>query len=287
MPASVSRSASSPLKAGSGTRGASSPLKKSTSSQLSRGGKSSSPKAKAKVRENPKERVHHEGHRPPSEWVAAVLKGHNSRRAKHWMPPLVWSDECYAHARFQANACMTAGKKLRPNFIECLSGLHGQCCMGPIKPPLLLNAASAERVLTQWYDEVSKYDFKKPGPQPKARDFTQIVWAGTTSVGMALSSDGRFCVANYFPKGNGHPMDFPKCVQPAHKGPAPWEPQVKESFAVRGACSEENWRKHEETAAGLAAAQALRPATTGGSSLRSAASLTLRPYDLTPSWPRP
>eukprot|EP00435_Cladocopium_sp_Y103_P003093 s2756_g1.t1 len=52
-----------------------------------------------------------------------------------------------------------------------------------------------------WYDEIADYDFG--GDYQKGTGhFTQVVWKGSTHVGMALSEDGRFCVANYYPGGN-------------------------------------------------------------------------------------
>lgn len=220
----------------------------------------------AKSRAKVEHRVEHEGNRPPPEWVEAVLEAHNQRRALHWTAPLIWSDECYFFARAQANDCMVAAKKLRPGHVDCLSGMHGQCSLGPQKEKALLHfsAANAEKCLVRWYDEeAGAYDFSNPGPQPEASNFTQVIWAGTTSVGMALSTDGRFCVANYFPRGNTHPMDFAKFVLPPHEDLPPWQPEasieVPEAEELMGVCSGENWQRHEETTAALVAAMRRRP----------------------------
>lgn len=171
---------------------------------------------------------------------------------------------------------MAAGKKLKPGFIECLDGMHGQS-LAQFKNALNLSAASAEKVATQWYDEISKYDHAKPGPSPKARNFTQMVWMGSTSVGVALSTDGKFCVANYFPKGNGHQLDFPKNVLPVKKGAAPWEPHQPKAMK-ESPCSEENWERYE----------AVHAVLTENSRQRSMLlSKNIRPEDMIPSWPRP
>jgi len=56
-------------------------------------------------------------------------------------------------------------------------------------------------MVTAWYDEIKDYDFS--GDYQKGTGhFTQVVWKGSTHVGMALSDDGKFCVANYYPGGN-------------------------------------------------------------------------------------
>uniref|UniRef100_A0A7S4SUV4 SCP domain-containing protein n=1 Tax=Alexandrium monilatum TaxID=311494 RepID=A0A7S4SUV4_9DINO len=273
----AARSRTGPLKkAGSSSpsrRGGSpsNTLKKSTSERSLQGAKA---QAKKKSDKKPGD---HEGTRPPAKWVSAILEEINSRRAKHWTPPLVWNDECYVHARFQANACMAAKKKLRPNFVDNLDGMHGQLLAGPLKPPMQLNAANAERIVTQWYGELAKYDFSKPGPQPKARNFTQMLWGFTTSVGVALSSDGKFCVANFFPKGNGNPLDFPQCVLPVKKGGPPWEPHVPKAFKGNP-LSEESWQRYEEAAAGLAEARRQRSLVM---------SRMIKPSDMVPCWPRP
>lgn len=76
------------------------------------------------------------------------------------------------------------------------SGRHGQnifWCSAP--------ESSAQKMVKAWYDEIAQYNFG--GDYQKGTGhFTQVVWKGSTHVGMALSEDGRFCVANYFPGGN-------------------------------------------------------------------------------------
>ncbi|CAE7460982.1 mtcA2 [Symbiodinium sp. CCMP2456] len=112
-----------------------------------------------------------------------------------------------------------------PNAVKgCLegpSGRHGQNIfwIWPCPPPRLYDiqtgslsnpthSAAQEKMndqMTQaWYDEINQpgYDWKKATFSPGTGHFTQVVWKGTKQVGMALSEDGRFCVANYFPAGN-------------------------------------------------------------------------------------
>merc|ERR1712039_633433 len=106
----------------------------------------------------------------------------------------------------------------------------------------------------RWYSEQRHYKFDKPGPTPTAANFAQVVWGRTASVGMALSDDGKFCVANYFPPGNTEFPDpaksFERYVQPIREGPPPWEPGDHQ-LAPEGEpiCTEDNWRKHDDTTA--------------------------------------
>lgn len=61
-----------------------------------------------------------------------------------------------------------------------------------------------EEVTSQWYNDVSKYDFQRG--LGEAGNFTQLVWISTTEVGYgkARSRDGSKCivVAHYSPPGN-------------------------------------------------------------------------------------
>ena len=67
----------------------------------------------------------------------------------------------------------------------------------------------ANDCVTSWYSEYSKYNFNNPFNKPAYRDFTQLVWSSSTSVGFGLSSytdaSGNQivnCIAHYSPKGN-------------------------------------------------------------------------------------
>ncbi|CAK9062460.1 Golgi-associated plant pathogenesis-related protein 1 (GAPR-1) (Golgi-associated PR-1 protein) (Glioma pathogenesis-related protein 2) (GliPR 2) [Durusdinium trenchii] len=132
------------------------------------------------------------------EWKKQTLEAHNAYRKEHGSADLQWSDECYLSAKKQANACQEKSAMFHDNC-SGPSGRHGQnifWCSAP--------GSSAERMVKAWYDEIVSpgYDFAKATFTPGTGHFTQVVWKGSTHVGMALSEDGRFCVANYFPAGN-------------------------------------------------------------------------------------
>mmetsp|Transcript_35925 Transcript_35925/g.65960 ORF Transcript_35925/g.65960 Transcript_35925/m.65960 type:complete len:428 (-) Transcript_35925:41-1324(-) len=145
--------------------------------------------------------------RPNSDWVKEVLQAHNRRRARHQTPPLVWSDDCYDQAAYQASQCMQQGVSVRGAMVSA-AGPHGQNHAGPLrqrKPDEQQTLAGvAERCVKRWYQQLRNYDFSEPRVRHKTADFVQMVWFSTTSVGMAISPDGRFCVANYFPPANPH-----------------------------------------------------------------------------------
>ena len=130
----------------------------------------------------------------PAALVQSTLDHHNSLRAKHGAQPLKWSDECAASAQKQADACQRS-RKLFHGFCEGPSGGHGQNAYW--------HSASAkpEQAIQSWYDEVNKpgYDFKRHGFAKGTGHFTQVVWVDTRSVGMAVSKDGKYIVANCEP----------------------------------------------------------------------------------------
>ncbi|CAE7521459.1 GLIPR2 [Symbiodinium sp. KB8] len=147
------------------------------------------------IQEPPQGKPSAEGVR--SDWKKEVLAAHNAFRAEHGAPALSWSDECYLLAKKQANACQERSCVIHGS-VEGPSGRQGQnifwCGFA---------GKSAEEMTTTWYDEINQpgYDWKAEF-SPGTGHFTQVVWKGTKQVGMAVSEDGRFCVANYFPAGN-------------------------------------------------------------------------------------
>jgi len=164
------------------------------------------------------------------EWKQATLDAHNRLRALHGCPPLTWSDECYIEAKKQANACQARGS-LFHDHLQGPSGRHGQngyWCSAP--------GSTAEVATESWYDEITDpgYNFDKPGFTGGTGHFTQVVWKDTTSVGMAVSEDGKFIFANYLPAGNfmgRFPENVPRpgsdavARRPASPPPEP-EPEV-------------------------------------------------------------
>eukprot|EP00434_Breviolum_minutum_P015864 symbB.v1.2.013978.t1/scaffold1001.1/size146904/9 len=125
-------------------------------------------------------------------------EAHNAHRKNHSAPPLQWMDECYLSAKKQANLCQERSAMYH-GTCSGPSGRHGQniyWCSSP--------GSDAGEMVYAWYQEVNDpgYNFSDAKHTPGTGHFTQVVWKGTTHVGMALSEDGRFCVANYYPAGN-------------------------------------------------------------------------------------
>ncbi|KAK3509464.1 hypothetical protein QTP70_035114 [Hemibagrus guttatus] len=55
-----------------------------------------------------------------------------------------------------------------------------------------------------WYNEINKYDFKKPGFTSGTGHFTQVVWKDSKQLGVGIATDGTttFVVGQYLPAGN-------------------------------------------------------------------------------------
>lgn len=166
-----------------------------------------------------------------SQWKQEVLNTHNALRSKHGSVPLTWSDECYAAAKRQADTC-AARRALGHGNCDGPSGRHGQNAFWSSA-----GGATAKQAIDSWYAEAPKYRFGGNTQQPGTGHFTQIVWAGSQSVGVAKSADGCFVIANYFPAGNmlgtynenvrpcGSPMSKPQAQQPQNSKPSGLRPQ--------------------------------------------------------------
>jgi len=130
------------------------------------------------------------------QWKADVLLAHNTRRQLHGSRALAWSDECFEEARRQANACQSQSSAFY-GHMSGSSGSHGQNIFG-----CGAQEPSVDEAVSAWYGESKDYDYSLGGLSSRTGCFTQMLWKGATSVGMAVSDNGLFLVANYFPVGN-------------------------------------------------------------------------------------
>ena len=53
-----------------------------------------------------------------------------------------------------------------------------------------------------FYSEITDYDFNAGTFSMATGHFTQVVWKGTTQVGVAVSSNGQYLICNYLKHGN-------------------------------------------------------------------------------------
>jgi len=179
------------------------------------------------AKHNPKEMkkaMSEKGHTSKSA-IEETLKVHNALRAKHGCGPLTWSEECYDMAKKQAKHCQDIGGMAHGN-LHGISGAHGQNIYWHS------NMATPADATEAWYEEIHDpgYDFSKPGFTTGVGHFTQVVWKDTKEVGLAISEDGCFIVANYYPAGNNTgPGQFAEHVPPPTHWPSGKAPPPKKA----------------------------------------------------------
>ena len=124
-----------------------------------------------------------------------AIIAHNKFRGKHHAAPLKWSAGLAEGARQWATALLEKGNLKHSN----------QPFVGENIWIGKNQKISGTRVTHSWYNEIDSYDFDAPGFNTKTRNFTQIVWRETTSIGVAkvCSPEGvSVVVARYYPAAN-------------------------------------------------------------------------------------
>merc|ERR1719186_1948420 len=126
------------------------------------------------------------------------LAAHNAYRAKHGVAALKISAELNALAQEWAEHLIAEGKfEHRPNNkngenIYMSGGKAAQ--------------EQAQGAVDSWYSEIKDYKFGKEPSRggPVTGHFTQVVWKGSTEVGVGVAQEGSkvIVVANYSPPGN-------------------------------------------------------------------------------------
>merc|ERR1712038_546911 len=126
------------------------------------------------------------------------LAAHNAYRAKHGVAALKLSSELNALAQEWADHLIAENAfEHRPNNnngenIYMSSGRAAQ--------------EQAQGAVDSWYSEIKDYTFGKEPSRggPVTGHFTQVVWKGSTEVGVGVAQEGSkvVVVANYSPPGN-------------------------------------------------------------------------------------
>lgn len=140
-----------------------------------------------------------------SDYQQDALKQHNAMRRIHNARPLKLnkqlSDDANRYAQelvdkyLRSHALKHSPKRSRPGVGENLSlgcttarGVEGRTVKSAIK---------------EWYDEVCKYRFHRPGFALSTGHFTQVVWRATTELGIGkksgsyTASDGKKWTCTY------------------------------------------------------------------------------------------
>jgi hypothetical protein len=127
----------------------------------------------------------------PLENPKMALAPHNTLRALHQAPSLVWDDTLAAYAKTHATNCR----------FQHSGGQYGE--------NLAAGYHSISDAVYAWYAEKANYSFQNPGFSMKTGHFTQVVWKKTTKIGCAYvpcngenGTPGNFLVCEYNPPGN-------------------------------------------------------------------------------------
>ena len=100
----------------------------------------------------------------------------------------MWGKSCMEYG----NAPWFRNVSLIINHVnECTNGHVDRCFFLVVKPMI---ATEVTRATKSWYDELYKpgYNFNNPGwnENPGAGHFTQVVWKGTTELGIGIAQVG-------------------------------------------------------------------------------------------------
>ncbi|EWC44412.1 hypothetical protein DRE_01238 [Drechslerella stenobrocha 248] len=98
-----------------------------------------------------------------------MLKYHNAWRAHHGTAALKWNAQLATVAQKSASKCVFAHTVNNKNGENIAAGTY----TNPAYYAFL------------WYNEVTKYNYNRPGFTAQTGHFTQVIWKGTKSIGCA------------------------------------------------------------------------------------------------------
>ncbi len=138
------------------------------------------------------------------------LQAHNSYRALHSTPGVIWSAEVAGSAQAYADTCPTShsGSGYGENLAWATYDM------------------GRTAVVKMWYDEETKYDYTDPGFSTETGHFTQVVWKGTTEIGCGFKTGctngwENVWVCQYNPPGNYIGRFAENVLPPVENNPPP------------------------------------------------------------------
>lgn len=125
---------------------------------------------------------------------------HNKIRAAHGVQPLRESDSLSEYSQQWATFISETDTLTHSSMIWDGKNVGENIA----KAGAIINDPS-QLIVNKWYEEKDNFDFRNHAPQNNTKNFTQMVWKKTESVGFGLAysqSGNTFIVINYYPAGN-------------------------------------------------------------------------------------
>ncbi|XP_042343462.1 Golgi-associated plant pathogenesis-related protein 1-like [Plectropomus leopardus] len=122
------------------------------------------------------------------------LKAHNAYRAKHNTLPMSLSSELTTSAQKWADHLLEIRELTHSGTGE---SCYYACSSGPMK-------LTGKEAVDDWYNEIKDYNWSSPGYSGNTGHFTQVLWKGSTELGVGMATDGHnvYVVGQYRPAGN-------------------------------------------------------------------------------------
>ena len=125
---------------------------------------------------------------------------HNKIRERHGVPPLRESESLSEYSQQWANFISDTDSLTHSSMIWDSKNVGENIA----KAGAVINDPS-QLIVHKWYEEKENYDYSNPSSQNNTKNFSQMVWKNTESIGFGLSysqSGNTFIVINYHPAGN-------------------------------------------------------------------------------------
>ncbi|MCP2732480.1 CAP family protein [Symplocastrum sp. BBK-W-15] len=138
------------------------------------------------------------------------LTNHNTNRTKHRSPNLAANSTLDQGAQDWAKYLADSGKFEHSTSTQrngAGENLYVYYTTGTIGATAL-----ADKGVSSWYNEVTKYNYSQPGFSPETGHFTQLVWKSSTGLGCGVAQGKKvinstnfnayYVVCRYSPAGN-------------------------------------------------------------------------------------
>ncbi|XP_074527200.1 Golgi-associated plant pathogenesis-related protein 1-like isoform X2 [Halichoeres trimaculatus] len=129
-------------------------------------------------------------------FLQEFLDTHNTYRKKHGALPLKYNNEMNAAAQKWADHLLSTGVFGHSSTADG-ENIFNMSSSGGL-------TLTGKEAVDCWFNEIKDYNFSCPGFAGNTGHFTQVVWKGSTELGVGVATDGKkaFVVAQYRPPGN-------------------------------------------------------------------------------------